>query len=708
MRLSYLNRLFTGLCVALGLGICGCASLPPVGSDGVGEQDRLTSHVRLLSSPKLEGRHNGSGGARLARDYIEERFRSDGLLPWGSEKSFEVAFKLGKNVVGVLPGSDTNLCREIVVLSAHYDHLGKNRKGIIYPGAADNASGVAALLETARQLSQAKERPKRTIAFVAFDAEEEMLLGSFAFCCRPDVEQARIVAVVNVDLLGRDFLEVMHHTLLIGGTGGHPVLQAQVREFGHQAGVQVLPLAEGLIGPRSDQAAFETTDALCLFFTCGPFTGYHTPADTADKLNFGDMEGSAKIIRETVEWLANQEKIPSACPGNYDRVELESAHAVVSTLSAHPERSPIKAEDLALLRKLKEGIENTLAGGPTDQFAADRVYLDMVDALLPYVMPGMKRTGSGAVSYHILAAAYLDYPREWLIIHKQLVEETLKHPPGLLRGFPWFRRELYQVRDGDISVALISSNTFALHALANGCIWVGQSRTTVCPFKSFRFEILPNCEEFDCEGSREQLVDYCLFQLYNDRTNVRHTQAVEKMLRAIPGVALRGSYTNWLGERLRQTSCDETNWLLAGMRSDIPDLVRAAVRAASSSRDPRIQRAACDILVNRNARGDVREAAMGLLARHLSRAALVAMTDVLDDQNPIYTRESMPQFQPQYPLTHTSTYLALHPLWEWRVGRLTQTTIGRRSGQVLTLITGKKFGRNTEAWQQWARQFKDN
>src|SRR5262245_543036 len=102
-------------------------------------QEELTDHVRFLSQPKLQGRKTRTSGARQAREYIEKQFKISGLLPWGETKNYELPFGLGKNVVGVVPGTATNLSNEIVLLSAHYDHLGKNGKGKICLGAADNA-----------------------------------------------------------------------------------------------------------------------------------------------------------------------------------------------------------------------------------------------------------------------------------------------------------------------------------------------------------------------------------------------------------------------------------------------------------------------------------------------------------------------------------------------------------------------------------------
>src|SRR6266853_1723591 len=124
------------------------------------EREQLIAHVRFLSQPALKGRKPGTIGSRFARHYIERRFEAYGLVPWTKGKGYELSFGYGKNVVALLPGSDPNLANEIVLVSAHYDHLGRDGKGRICPGAADNASGVAALLETARQLSSRQPRPK--------------------------------------------------------------------------------------------------------------------------------------------------------------------------------------------------------------------------------------------------------------------------------------------------------------------------------------------------------------------------------------------------------------------------------------------------------------------------------------------------------------------------------------------------------------------
>jgi hypothetical protein len=168
-------------CFLLALGQTGCITVPPVRDRNRAASEEMFSHVEFLSQPQLKGRKPGTLGSRAARQYIEARFKACGLLPWEGARGYAQSFGYGRNMVGVLPGSDPLLAKEIVLVSAHYDHLGKDTKGKICPGAADNAAGVAALLKIAQEMSRSSERPKRSVAFVAFDCEEWMLFGRLHF-----------------------------------------------------------------------------------------------------------------------------------------------------------------------------------------------------------------------------------------------------------------------------------------------------------------------------------------------------------------------------------------------------------------------------------------------------------------------------------------------------------------------------------------------
>jgi hypothetical protein len=673
-------------------------------------KDELVAHVQFLSQPQLKGRQPQTAGSRQARRYIEDRFHACGLLPWPKQKKYELSFGLGKNVVGLLPGLDTTSAGEIVLLSAHYDHLGKDAKGNIYPGAADNASGVAVLLEAARQLSRPEHRPKRTVAFDAFDAEERMMVGSFAFSGRPDVERARIVAVINVDTLGRDFMEVVQHSIFVTGTEDHPALQRQVCGFGAQAGLRVLPLGSDFIGPRSDHVPFEAREALCLFFTCGTFAGYHRPSDTADKLNYTNLERSTQVILQTLEVLANQAQDCPVARFGADPEELRSLQAILAPLCASPQKAGITAQDLEALRRLSANIQTRLDTGTYDQTTREEIFLEVASHVMPYTLGA--KPGSSFARMTLGEYYCFSHPREWLDEQKQFMAVGLKHPPGLFRGLPTYKHKLYDIRDQDISVVQTGADTFALHALATGFYWATQSKTTFWPFKSSTVTMLPTLDTLDCEGSREQLTDFCLLRLRADASNTTRpdstnkacVEAMAKVLRAVNGAEPRGGYAEWSQARLEQAGfADDSQWLLSCLRSGNPDLAQAAIRAAHNSEDSRIQAAACDLLVNRDLRADVRVDAMLLAQRHLNKVFLLSLAEVLDDSTPGYKRELCPQFLPGYPLANSTTFWAMRPLIE---NRFFEGTIGNHALWRLRRFTNKDFGQDAQAWKSWVQNSK--
>ena len=136
------------LCLLVSL--TGCVSVPQEKLTLSIDKQELSDHVHFLAQPALKGRKPKTWGSATARRYLKTRFKAYGLVPWPGAKGYEQPFGFGTNVIGVLPGTDPNLANEIVILAAHYDHLGNDKRGI-YNGACDNASGVATLLEIAEQ-----------------------------------------------------------------------------------------------------------------------------------------------------------------------------------------------------------------------------------------------------------------------------------------------------------------------------------------------------------------------------------------------------------------------------------------------------------------------------------------------------------------------------------------------------------------------------
>src|SRR5438105_2865836 len=189
----------------------------PALSEAIGAHE-LRAHVYRLASPDFLGRR-GVGAARASR-HIAEAFQRLRLkpafgdsyfqpIPWllAQDQNQKDSF-IGRNVGAVLPGTDPDLKDEWVVLSAHFDHLGV-KDGVLYPGADDNASGVAMLLEVAERFALQKVKPRRTIVFVAFDQEEAGLIGSRHFASHPPRDLKKLKVFLTADMLGRSMANLM-------------------------------------------------------------------------------------------------------------------------------------------------------------------------------------------------------------------------------------------------------------------------------------------------------------------------------------------------------------------------------------------------------------------------------------------------------------------------------------------------------------------
>jgi aminopeptidase YwaD len=195
-----------------------------------------------------------------------------------------------RNVVGLLPGRGA----EAVLVGAHYDHLGlgsfgsldASPEGKVHHGADDNASGVAGLLELARRFAAAGPL-ERSLVFVAFGAEELGTLGSSHFVKNPAPGLDRIVAMANLDMVGR----LREDGLDVHGTGTSPSWRTLVEEANRRPGLK-LRIHEGGYGP-SDHAPFYAAGLPVFFVFTGAHEDYHRPTDTADRVN---AVGLVKIV----------------------------------------------------------------------------------------------------------------------------------------------------------------------------------------------------------------------------------------------------------------------------------------------------------------------------------------------------------------------------------------------------------------------------
>ncbi len=290
------------------------ARLAPVFS-----QDRMRKDVEWLASDELKGR--GSGMAELDRvaEYLAEAFKNAGLQPgsddgsyfqtWTEAKGPQGKAMTLKNVIGIIPGTNPAYAGQSVVIGAHYDHLGlgwpdvhSGDEGKVHPGADDNASGVAVMLELARILGK-NMQPERTVVFVAFSGEEAGLLGSKHYVkTMQRFPASKCIGMLNLDTVGR----LGARKITIFGTGSASEWVHIFRGAGFVTGIQVQSVADDF--GSSDQKSFLDAQVPAVQFFSGVHLDYHRPSDTADKIDLSGMVKVAAIVREAVEYLAGREQ----------------------------------------------------------------------------------------------------------------------------------------------------------------------------------------------------------------------------------------------------------------------------------------------------------------------------------------------------------------------------------------------------------------
>ena len=264
--------------------------------------DRVLQQVADTSLAELERRID-KGPAPQSRE----------LAGWRLVGHVEIERKKAtvKNVVGVLEGQGP-LAEETIIIGAHYDHLGMGGPGSLAPGvkavhngADDNASGVAALIEVARQLASRPEKLRRRVVFIAFTAEERGLVGSAYYVRHPLVPLETTVAMLNMDMVGR----LKDNKLIVYGTGAAAEFDSLIDEFNEKYGFEITKRPTGF-GP-SDHATFYGKKIPALHFFTGTHPDYHRPTDDVDKINVAGMQRIAQMVTDLAVHLANDDERPT-------------------------------------------------------------------------------------------------------------------------------------------------------------------------------------------------------------------------------------------------------------------------------------------------------------------------------------------------------------------------------------------------------------
>ena len=333
--------------IALLLGLLGCDDTNSPQPTELISTNALLDHLSFLAGDSLYGRGAGSPQELTAAEYIRDEFVDVGLNPGVPGYLQTFTFLSGpldvsshasatqtlddrapaanvladtltsQNVLAVLPGNGA-LAGQWIILGAHYDHLGWDQISedsiVIYNGADDNASGTALMLEIARYLSHyltlgaGGSVDHRSIMFQAYGAEELGLRGSRHFTADPTLPLDSIVAMVNLDMVGR----LRDDRLIIGGAHTSDLWDLLLVELNDDR----LDLEYNDAGlARSDQYPFYQLDIPVLFFHTGLHDQYHEPGDDAWLINFDGMIEVGNLALGVLFNTAIGEEPPEFEPG---------------------------------------------------------------------------------------------------------------------------------------------------------------------------------------------------------------------------------------------------------------------------------------------------------------------------------------------------------------------------------------------------------
>ena len=286
-------------------------------------EQNIRAELSFLASDAMQGRGSGTIYERIAAEYIGSQFHQFGLEPGGDidsgNKSYvqRVPLESGAtwNAIGILRGSDPQAANEVIMLSAHLDHLGVNEAlngDKIFNGADDDASGCVAVMELARVLAAGK-RPHRTIYFICFGSEERGGFGSQYFIDHSPVPLPQIVADITFEMLGRPDAKVPAGTLWLTGFE-RSTLGPELARQG--ASLVADPHPEQSFFRRSDNYPLALRGVIAhTISSFGLHTDYHRPSDEVGKIDFPFMTRSLNSLVKPIQWLANSTFRPAWLPG---------------------------------------------------------------------------------------------------------------------------------------------------------------------------------------------------------------------------------------------------------------------------------------------------------------------------------------------------------------------------------------------------------
>lgn len=278
--------------------------------------NEIKTIVSFLASDDLNGRKTGTEGIDVAATYIEDYLKNNGIKPY--YETYRDNYKIKEmdafNVIGVLEGQDPELKNEIIILGAHYDHIGVNSKAIegdsIANGANDDASGTAVVLTLAKQLAKINNN-KRTIMFALYSGEEMGLLGSKHLANRLKSENSNLYTMINFEMLGVPFTDNRGYDVFLTGYE----LSNMANKINEYVGFNVAGKSEVALKynlfKRSDNYSFyEAFKLPCQTISSCDLTNYdfyHHVDDEADKMDYDHMSNVVNKLIPAIVAISNSE-----------------------------------------------------------------------------------------------------------------------------------------------------------------------------------------------------------------------------------------------------------------------------------------------------------------------------------------------------------------------------------------------------------------
>ena len=303
----------------------------------------LERHLTILASDSLEGRETGKPGQKMAADYIMNHFKNIGIPPY-KEKTYYQKFKVesdrhlckcedcdsdfikklfnikeyvkGENVLGYIEGTD--LKEELLIITAHYDHLGKH-DSLLFNGADDDGSGTVGIMEIAEAFMIAKKEgkgPRRSVLIMPVSGEEKGLLGSKYYTDNPIYPLENTIANLNIDMIGR--IDNLHNTPNYVYLIGSDMLSQELHDISEEINKKYIGLEldytyneqndPNRYYYRSDHYNFAKNNIPVIFYFNGVHEDYHKTTDTIEKINFEKIQKITRFVFLTAWELANREK----------------------------------------------------------------------------------------------------------------------------------------------------------------------------------------------------------------------------------------------------------------------------------------------------------------------------------------------------------------------------------------------------------------